>query len=67
MLENYDKVTARWIRLSFEKLGKNIDHLSDEEVNEKAGEAGKKVKELGIDVNTEGERYLAVSNAIFGV
>ena len=66
-IQEIDKLVADAIRDSFKKLGKNVSHLSDEEIKEKAEIADKKTKELKIDINTDGDEYLRVTFEVFGI
>jgi len=50
----------------FYKFGKDISHLSHEEINEKSKEVAEECKRAGIDVNN-GDAYLQVVYTIFGV
>lgn len=61
-----DDLAVRIIRNSFEKLGKSVDFLTDVEVRTKSEEAYKHIQKLGIDINTEGDRYLSEVYKIFG-
>lgn len=54
------------IRNSFAKFGKDISHLTEEEVREKSKLAIIRTEELGIDVN-QNEAFLNVMYEVFEV
>lgn len=54
------------IKESFKKLGKNIDHLTNEEMEVKCKITDEKTKVMKLDVN-DGKEYLKVVYEVFGV
>lgn len=64
-MDNYSEVSS--MRNTFIKFNKDISHLSDEEIKIKAEIVYKKIRELNIDVNTEGDKILELTFAEFNV
>lgn len=60
----YKDIFVKSIRQSFIILGKDISHLSDEEIEKRSKTMFEKEKELNLDVN-EREEYLKVVYEIF--
>lgn len=59
-------IVVNSIKSSFMGLGKDISHLSDDEIRNKAEIAVKRTKELNVDVNNR-EEYLKVVYEVYGI
>lgn len=61
-----EMIVVNSIKSSFMGLGKDISHLSDDEIRKKAEITVKKTKELNVDVNNR-EEYLKVVYEVYGI
>ncbi|PDZ95463.1 hypothetical protein CON36_28345 [Bacillus cereus] len=61
-----EMIVVNSIKSSFIGLGKDISHLSDDEIRKKAEITVKRTKELNVDVNNR-EEYLKVVYEVYGI
>ncbi|MCU7667531.1 MULTISPECIES: hypothetical protein [Bacillus cereus group] len=61
-----EMIVVNSIKSSFMGLGKDISHLSDDEIRKKAEITVKRTKELNVDVNNR-EEYLKVVYEVYGI